>query len=189
MFVWRRAGVCKYSVCVHACLAFHSFDTRVPANIWNHMMSCPHCCPQCFKAVVYLCVSLLFITVNFLLQASSVNAQLVTESPAHHLASLIALDCGWWDREHLHTNTRTHAHRRAHLDANRRNCLGLLLECKRIKCYRTAFTLQVIINLKWLKQESEWHASEAEAKAPPLRLMLACSDKTWSNALGQIGEL
>lgn len=31
---------------------------------------------------------------SFLLQASSVNAQLFTVSPAHHLASLIALDLG-----------------------------------------------------------------------------------------------
>lgn len=52
-----------------------------------------------------------------------------------------------------------------------------------------AFTLQVVITLKWLREESERHESEAEVKAPPLSLTLACSDKTHSVALGQIGEL
>ena len=46
----------------------------------------------CFDAVMYLCVILAPCHSSFLLQASSVNAQLFTVSPAHHLASLIALD-------------------------------------------------------------------------------------------------
>lgn len=46
----------------------------------------------CFDAVMYLCVILAPCHSWFLLQASSVNAQLFTVSPAHHLASLIALD-------------------------------------------------------------------------------------------------
>lgn len=46
----------------------------------------------CFDAAMYLCVILAPCHSSFLLQASSVNAQLFTVSPAHHLASLIALD-------------------------------------------------------------------------------------------------
>lgn len=60
----------------------------------------------CFDAVMYPRVILASCHSSFLLQASSVNAQLFTVSPAHHLASLIALDLSWErGREHLHTDT------------------------------------------------------------------------------------
>lgn len=66
----------------------------------------------CFDAVVCLCVILAPCHSSFLLQASSVNAQLFTVGPAHHLAPLIALDLRL-ERERVVTHRETLANRHA----------------------------------------------------------------------------
>lgn len=67
----------------------------------------------CFDAVMYPCVILAPCHSSFLLQASSVNAELFTVSPAHHLASLIALDlrlARYRALTHAERHTRTRSH-------------------------------------------------------------------------------
>ena len=63
-----------------------SIPTMVTVGVWQ-LWPC-----VLDDAIMYLCVILASCHSSFLLRASSVNAQLFTVSPPHHLASLIALD-------------------------------------------------------------------------------------------------
>lgn len=107
--VWMLWHVCVHS-CLCTCLIWFTYRTPlcVPTKQYNQVPlltspwwwqlvygsygSVSSMFAWCFDAVLYLCVILSSCHSSFLLQASSVNAQLFTVSPAHHLASLIALD-------------------------------------------------------------------------------------------------
>lgn len=112
-FRYECAGMWVY-VCAHACmctcLIWFTYKKTLCVPTKRHIqvlvLTSPWCWQLvyggygsvysafawCFDAVMYLCVILAPCHSSFLLQASSVNAQLFTVSPAHHLASLIALD-------------------------------------------------------------------------------------------------